>query len=128
MKELVNGDMFARYDALLLESTIASMLNITYCPRKSCNIWHFPPILFDCQNFVWFDWIWLTISQASIRFLTTRRVIWFPVLIAISISVWCARQRTTASLLVKWRQVIQFVSIQFFIEFFRYFDWNFGLI
>jgi len=36
VKELVCPDLFSRYDTLLLESTIASMLNTTYCPRPKC--------------------------------------------------------------------------------------------
>ena len=38
VKELVSADVFSRYDSLLLESTIASMLNITYCPRSPCEL------------------------------------------------------------------------------------------
>ncbi|XP_028841640.1 E3 ubiquitin-protein ligase RNF14-like [Denticeps clupeoides] len=37
VKELVGEEMFARYDQFLLQSTIDSMSDVVYCPRKTCS-------------------------------------------------------------------------------------------
>ncbi|XP_028668597.1 E3 ubiquitin-protein ligase RNF14 [Erpetoichthys calabaricus] len=37
VKELVEEDLFARYDRLLLQSSLDLMADIVYCPRKMCE-------------------------------------------------------------------------------------------
>ncbi|KAJ8277579.1 hypothetical protein GJAV_G00076920 [Gymnothorax javanicus] len=36
VKELVGEDLFGRYDRLLLQSSLDSMADVTYCPRLTC--------------------------------------------------------------------------------------------
>lgn len=38
VKELVDADLFARYDRLLLQSTLDLMADVVYCPRPSCQL------------------------------------------------------------------------------------------
>lgn len=37
MKQLVDEDLFARYDRLLLQSSLDLMADVVYCPRQSCG-------------------------------------------------------------------------------------------
>ncbi|KAI8508708.1 E3 ubiquitin-protein ligase rnf14 [Branchiostoma belcheri] len=37
VQELVGGELFARYDRLLLQSSLEGMADVVYCPRKSCQ-------------------------------------------------------------------------------------------
>ncbi|CAH1267487.1 RNF14 [Branchiostoma lanceolatum] len=37
VQELVGGELFARYDRLLLQSSLDGMADVVYCPRKSCQ-------------------------------------------------------------------------------------------
>lgn len=37
MKQLVNEELFARYDRLLLQSSLDLMADVVYCPRQSCG-------------------------------------------------------------------------------------------
>ncbi|KAI9554843.1 hypothetical protein GHT06_020120 [Daphnia sinensis] len=46
IKELISPDAFERYDSLLLQSTIASMINIAYCPRQQCQY----PVSYDPES------------------------------------------------------------------------------
>ncbi|XP_054998615.1 E3 ubiquitin-protein ligase RNF14 isoform X2 [Sorex araneus] len=38
VKELVDADLFARYDRLLLQSTLDLMADVVYCPRPCCQL------------------------------------------------------------------------------------------
>lgn len=38
VKELVEAELFARYDRLLLQSTLDRMADVVYCPRPSCQL------------------------------------------------------------------------------------------
>lgn len=38
VKELVEADLFARYDRLLLQSTLDLMADVVYCPRPCCQL------------------------------------------------------------------------------------------
>ncbi|XP_007194210.1 E3 ubiquitin-protein ligase RNF14 isoform X1 [Balaenoptera acutorostrata] len=38
VKELVEAELFARYDRLLLQSTLDLMADVVYCPRPSCQL------------------------------------------------------------------------------------------
>lgn len=37
VKQLVDEDLFARYDRLLLQSSLDLMADVVYCPRQSCG-------------------------------------------------------------------------------------------
>lgn len=37
VKQLVDEELFARYDRLLLQTTLDLMADVVYCPRKSCG-------------------------------------------------------------------------------------------
>ncbi|XP_041862940.1 E3 ubiquitin-protein ligase RNF14-like [Melanotaenia boesemani] len=37
VKSLIGEELFSRYDRLLLQSTLDSMSDVTYCPRNSCG-------------------------------------------------------------------------------------------
>lgn len=37
VKQLVDEKLFARYDRLLLQSTLDLMADVVYCPRQSCG-------------------------------------------------------------------------------------------
>lgn len=37
MKQLVDDELFARYDRLLLQSSLDLMADVVYCPRQSCG-------------------------------------------------------------------------------------------
>lgn len=37
VKQLVDEELFARYDRLLLQSSLDLMADVVYCPRQSCG-------------------------------------------------------------------------------------------
>lgn len=37
VKQLVDAELFARYDRLLLQSSLDLMADVVYCPRQSCG-------------------------------------------------------------------------------------------
>ena len=43
VKSLVSGDLYERYDRLLLQQTLDTMTDIIYCPRPACQF----PVLID---------------------------------------------------------------------------------
>ena len=43
VKELVSGQLFDRYDRLLLQQTLDTMTDVIYCPRQSCQC----PVVID---------------------------------------------------------------------------------
>ena len=43
VKKLVSEEMFAKYDKLLLQTSLDMMLDVTYCPRPTCR----SPVLMD---------------------------------------------------------------------------------
>lgn len=46
VKELVPSDLFAKYDKLLLQTSLDTMLDIVYCPRPSCQ----QPVILDRES------------------------------------------------------------------------------
>lgn len=46
VRELVGNELFARYDELLLASTLQSMSDVVYCPRIACQC----PILIESES------------------------------------------------------------------------------
>ncbi|XP_076626401.1 E3 ubiquitin-protein ligase RNF14 isoform X2 [Colletes latitarsis] len=37
IKDLVSSELFAKYDSILLNATLDTMMDIVYCPRRSCQ-------------------------------------------------------------------------------------------
>lgn len=37
IKDLVSSELFAKYDSILLSATLATMMDIIYCPRRNCQ-------------------------------------------------------------------------------------------
>ena len=37
VKELVSSELFSKYDSLLLSTTLDTMMDIVYCPRRHCQ-------------------------------------------------------------------------------------------
>jgi len=46
VKELVSSELFAKYDKLLLQTGLDTMLDIVYCPRPSCQ----QPVILDRES------------------------------------------------------------------------------
>ena len=46
VKELTSSEAFTRYDRLLLQSSLDTMSDVVYCPRKACQC----PVLVDQDN------------------------------------------------------------------------------
>lgn len=37
IKDLVSSELFSKYDSLLLSTTLDTMMDIIYCPRRHCQ-------------------------------------------------------------------------------------------
>ncbi|XP_021156777.2 E3 ubiquitin-protein ligase RNF14 isoform X3 [Columba livia] len=48
VKELVGEQLFARYDRLLLQSTLDTMADVVYCPRRGCQT----PVMKDPESII----------------------------------------------------------------------------